>query len=254
MSLLLKTGKFFPFLPDSPTMNEPSAKVSTLFDGIRLAMTGVSLDSIIVLRNARRLKDDGSYVTEGDLLVQRKVTELVIASFPAGRLLSEESDLTEETDLHTGWVVVLDPIDGTENFTSGFPIWGISVCCYLDGSHIGSMIGCPELGSWLRTGDPLVRYTSRIRGLSSSLNKEQLATIAPGPEYRMFGCCVFNMLSVIRGSLLTFENPKGAAIWDILGGFNLAREHGLKVEVDGEEYRGELLSANRKYRFKIEGV
>lgn len=235
-------------------MNEPSAKVSTLFDGIRLALTGVSLDSIIALRNARRLKDDGSYVTEGDLLVQQKVTELVQVSFPEALLLSEESALPENSDLLMGWVVVLDPIDGTENFTSGFPIWGISVCCYLDGSHIGSMIGCPELGSWLRTGDPLVRYTSRIRGLSSSLNKEQLAAISPGPEYRMFGCCVFNMLSVIRGSLLTFENPKGAAVWDVLGGFNIALEHGLAVEVDGAPYSGTMLVPTERYKFKVGAV
>jgi fructose-1,6-bisphosphatase/inositol monophosphatase family enzyme len=149
------------------------------------------------------------------------------------------------------WVVVIDPIDGTENFTSGLPEWGISISCYKSGEHIGSLLGAPELGRWLRTGDSVQSFQSRIRGLSSSLSREQIANIDIGHEYRIMGCCVVNMLNVISGSYLSFENQKGARSWDILAGLNLALEHGLEVEVDGNSYTGEFLDWNRKFKFKI---
>jgi len=67
----------------------------------------------------------------------------------------------------------------------------------------------------------------------------------------MIGCCVVNMMSVIRGSYLSFENPKGANSWDILAGINLALEHGLYVVVNGKPYTGEYLPAAGKYTFKV---
>jgi len=149
-------------------------------------------------------------------------------------------------------VAVVDPIDGTENFTSGLPEWGISISCYANGAHIGSLIGCPEMNVWLRTGMPIEQFTSRIAGLSSSLSKEDLLKATQGYEYRVLGCCVYNMINVIRGSFYSFENPKGANSWDILAGLNLALEHNLNVTVEGKEYAGEYLSPDRKYRFKIE--
>jgi fructose-1,6-bisphosphatase/inositol monophosphatase family enzyme len=105
---------------------------------------------------------------------------------------------------------------------------------------------------WLGTGDKCEKFVSRIRGLSSSLTKEDLLAATSGYEYRVLGCCVYNMLNVIRGSFHSFENPKGANSWDILAGLNLALEHGLAVTVEGNKYAGEYLPADQKYRFKVE--
>ena len=199
-------------------------------------------------------KEDGSYVTKGDLLVQELVQDIVALHLPGALIISEEMMNLDAIDDVDRWVVVLDPIDGTENFTSGLPEWGVSVCCFNGGRHQGSLIGVPEMGRWLRSGQRISRFRSRIRGLSSSLTKEDIMKVGVGPEYRIIGCCVVNMMSVIQGSFQTFENPKGAHSWDILAGLNLALEHGLTVEVDGELYQGSYLSPGRKYKFKIEGV
>lgn len=223
----------------------------TFFDALVNKLSDTSLAEVLALRDTATGKEDGSYVTEGDLLVQRIVQELVEAHLPDAILVSEEMDNSASLVPEGRWVVVLDPIDGTENFTSGLPEWGISVCCYRDGRHAGSLIGAPEMGQWLRTGQTLARFRSRIRGLSSSLSKEDILAVGVGPEYRILGCCVVNMMAVIRGSFLTFENPKGARSWDILAGLNLALEHGLAVEVDGVPYSGAYLAPHGKYRFKI---
>lgn len=225
--------------------------VGQFFEEVTGTLGGPVLADVLALRNTAIAKDDGSYVTEGDLLVQRVVLDLVGRHLSGALVVSEEMENQASIDPGDRWVVVVDPIDGTENFTSGLPEWGVSICCYRGGVHQGSLIGAPEMGRWLRTGQELTRFRSRIRGLSSSLSKEDILKVGTGPEYRMLGCCVVNMMSVIRGSFLTFENPKGARSWDILAGLNLALEHGLSVEVDGAPYTGAYLAPDGKYRFKI---
>lgn len=210
------------------------------------------LPEIMRLRNTREEKADASYVTQGDLLVQKIVLQLTADLLPAAQVISEEQKEGAH-DGAAGITIVVDPIDGTENFTSGLPEWGVSVACYQDGRHVASMIGCPEMDIWIQTGDTLERHASRIHGLSSSLSKEDIIRATEGFEYRILGCCVYNMMNVIRGSFCSFENPKGAHSWDILAGLNLALEHGLTVSVEGKPYRGEYLEHTRKYRFRVTG-
>lgn len=64
-------------------------------------------------------------VTEGDLRVDRIVTEGLGALFPGVPVVSEERPLPPEAG--TGDVFVLDPVDGTHNFAAGVPWWSISL-------------------------------------------------------------------------------------------------------------------------------
>lgn len=210
------------------------------------------LSEVLALRDTRERKDDGSYVTKGDLLLQDILINHARESIPCVSFVSEE--MSNELPLSLdGLTVVIDPIDGTENFTSGLAEWGVSISCYHGNRHIGSLIGAPELNQWLSSNSPKgPKHVSRIRGLSSSLSKEDLINATQGYEYRVMGCCVYNMLNVIRGSFFSFENPKGACSWDILAGLNLALEHGLSVTVNQKNYAGEYLPPDHKYRFKIE--
>jgi myo-inositol-1(or 4)-monophosphatase len=221
-----------------------------IFTQARDEITSI-LPRLAKIKQTRTLKEDGSYVTTGDILVQDTLRHLITSFDSTAVLISEEDLATQETPDLNGSVYVLDPIDGTENFTSGLPEWGMSLSHYAGGKHVASMLACPELGYWLHTGESWPRFTSRIRGLSSSLGKTEFDRLENGIEYRIMGCCVYNLLSVLRGSFQSFENPKGANTWDILAGLNLALEAGLQVSVDGKAYTGELLPPGKKYRFKI---
>lgn len=227
-------------------------KAVVLFDVI-IKDLYLYLPSILGKRLTYRLKMDNSYVTEGDIRIDDIIFSRSKEFFPESTYISEER-LTQIKPLLTNKAIsfVVDPIDGTENFSSGLSEWGISISVYQNQKHLSSLIGCPELNLWLRSGDKISPYSSRIRGLSSSLSRLDLAQATQGYEYRITGCCVYNMLNVIRGSFHSFENPKGAHSWDILAGLNLALEHGLTVNVEGGAYAGEYLSPDRKYRFKIE--
>jgi myo-inositol-1(or 4)-monophosphatase len=174
-------------------------------------------------------------------------------NLPSHQLISEELAplINIEWDLN-GSYVVIDPIDGTENFVSGLKEWGIGISIYTNGLHQESCIYLPELDEVAITGQSLERFESRIHGLSSSLTKKNLELLPVGFEYRIIGCSMYNMLNAVKGSFARYENVKGANCWDVLSGLNLALEHGVKAYVDGEIYKGQILFPTRKYNILLE--
>jgi len=214
-----------------------------------------NLHEILQLRNQFEKKADDSYVSRGDLLVQELVFGYLRAYLPHHRLISEELAPYEDDVWDAGAsYVVLDPIDGTENFVSGLKEWGVGLSIYTDGVHSQSCIYLPELDDVQFSGIPMQRFTSRIYGLSSSLSKDNLGALPDGYEFRIIGCSMYNMLSAVRGSFAVFENVKGVNCWDVLPGLNLALEHKCQVEVDGRPYKGEILFPTKKYKIKISNL
>lgn len=211
-----------------------------------------ALAEILSLRDQFSEKSDGSFVSQGDLLVQKIVIDYLTKNLADYQLLSEELAPFDETLLDPlGRYVVLDPIDGTENFVSGLREWGVGISIYAGGEHQASGILLPELNDKLVTGDKVRFFRSRVVGLSSSLNKADLAAQPEGFEYRVIGCAMYNTLAAVRGSFRRFENVRGVNAWDILPGLNLALEHGCQAYVDGKPYCGELLLPVRKYKIMI---
>ena len=82
-----------------------------------------------------RLKDDGSWVTDADLGMQRHLQARLAEHWPAVPLLGEEMSPERQLELMAAeagapdgpglWV--LDPLDGTSNFTAGLPAFGPSL-------------------------------------------------------------------------------------------------------------------------------
>ena len=208
------------------------------------------LPTIDSLRTKITLKPDNSPVTEADLLIEVEVEVALRELLGDITFHGEESFMDKGIDAR-GWVAVLDPIDGTENFCSGLKIWGLSLSLWHSGVHICSMLMLPELGEKLVTGDELVHFSSRITGFSSSISDELVSRLSDAGEVRISGCAVFNLYNVVRGTYSRFVNPVGAYSWDLLAGVSLALEHGCEVEIDGQTYNGSYLEPGRKYRVDI---
>jgi myo-inositol-1(or 4)-monophosphatase len=212
-----------------------------------------SLPGILDRRSEFKMKNDGSYVSQGDLFVQSIVEAWAKKRFPKHLLISEERDYANSPADQNGNFLVLDPIDGTENFISGLKEWGIGLSIYTNDSHEESCIFLPELNDYQISGMPMKAYSSRIMGLSSSLTADDIASLkwAPGTEFRIIGCAMYNLLMTARGSFKTFENLKGANCWDILPGLNLAREAGCNTFVDNQPYLGQMLFPTKKYCTRV---
>jgi len=195
-------------------------------------------------------KPDGSPVTAADRMLEQAICDLVLSKMPGALFIGEEG-FTAQAVSEGRTVAVLDPIDGTENFCSGFKEWGVSFTLFDGGRHCGSLLMLPELGLQLATGDPVAQRNSRITGLSSSITRATADLLVPGSEIRISGCAVFNLYHVIQGSFARFINPNGARIWDLLPGLLLALENGCSVFVNEESYDGRLLDPNLRYRVDI---
>ncbi|MCF6132713.1 inositol monophosphatase family protein [Flavobacterium wongokense] len=212
-----------------------------------------NLETVLKLRNTKKKKEDDSYVSEGDLLLDKICMDYINKTYSSVQIITEETYSAGEVDLDAfEFTAVVDPIDGTENFVSGLMEWGVGVCIYKRSEFHEALIALPELNHYILSDDlPKEKFESRIYGISSSLTKEDLLNLEPGFEYRIIGCCMYNMFNVVTGRYKMFQNPKGARCWDILPGLNMAHKLGLDVTVNNKKYNGEFLQPAEKYRFKI---
>ncbi len=197
-----------------------------------------------------RTKSDDSPVSTVDLVLNNVIRESLLSAWPGIWIVSEEEPSTFAVPDGRD-VAIVDPLDGTENYVSGLPIWGISVAVWIGGRHDSSLLAFPELGMSLSTGECAPMFKSRITGHPSSSPLAGLAQHGTGPENRILGSAAFNLFCVATGRFASFSNRTGAHAWDILGGLNLARERGCEVRVEHREYGGEFLDPRRRYRFEV---
>lgn len=209
-----------------------------------------NLELIEETRYEIKIKPDGTPVTNSDVLIERLVREHISKVIPDAVFIGEESYDSSSVDLK-GYLVLLDPIDGTENFCSGLKEWGISFGLWQGENHLGSLLFLPEMGIKLMTGDEIHPVRSRIIGVSSSMSDTLINSLREPGEFRIMGCAVYNLYNVIRGSFRRFKNPKGAYIWDILPGVMLALEHGCQVMINDEVFSGKFLDPRELYRVDI---
>jgi myo-inositol-1(or 4)-monophosphatase len=85
---------------------------------------------------------------------------MIKASFPQHGIVGEEFG-SEREDADYVWV--LDPIDGTKSFISGFPIWGTLIALLHRGMPVYGMMHQPYIGERF-SGD---NGSARYRGASS---------------------------------------------------------------------------------------
>ncbi len=184
-------------------------------------------------------KPDRTVVTEADLASDRLITTALREHYPQDGIISEESTHHLENDGFPAWIV--DPLDGTTNFSLGLPIWGVSIARIVN--------GYPTLGALYF---PMINelYTSKL-GLGAFLNNKPIVVRAPDPTQpmsffaccsrtfryydisipykpRIMGSCVYTYCLVARGSaLLGFDAT--AKIWDLAAIWILVEEAGGKI-------------------------
>ncbi|HET7338949.1 MAG TPA: inositol monophosphatase family protein, partial [Candidatus Dormibacteraeota bacterium] len=90
---------------------------------------------------AAELKGTGDYVTATDRNSESAILEVLAREAPGVAVLAEERGGGREA---TMWAV--DPLDGTTNFTRGFPAVGISVALLEQGRPVVGVVLAPFLG------------------------------------------------------------------------------------------------------------
>lgn len=87
-------------------------------------------------------------VTDADVASQGLIVSAIQKRFPTHAIYSEESPRTRE-QLFAPHAWVIDPLDGTNNYAYGFPIWGVSIAYAQDGEVLAGGVAYPTQGLYL---------------------------------------------------------------------------------------------------------
>jgi myo-inositol-1(or 4)-monophosphatase len=157
-------------------------------------------------------KSDGTPVTIADREIETEMRRMIRAAFPGHGIRGEE--FAAEGSGELAWV--LDPIDGTKSFISGYPLFGSLIALCQSARPVLGVIEAPALGErWVgcegrptlcngrevrtRAGRPLgeaVIYTTTLESYSPA-ERRGYEALAARTALRRFGgdCYIFGMLA-----------------------------------------------------------
>lgn len=207
-------------------------------------------------------------VTEADRGAETAILQELSAHFPEHAILSEEGGGNAKKDSDYLWVV--DPLDGTTNFTHGFPVFAISIGLLEKGKPVVAIVYNPIMGELFtayKGGGAL------LNGLPIAVSSEenlQNSLLATGFAYdrwsvtdtnylefchfthishgvRRLGAAAVDLAYVAAGRLDGYWE-RGLKPWDLAAGVLLVEEAGgLVTDYNGDPldlYEGRILATN----------
>lgn len=209
-------------------------------------------------------------VTEADLASERHIKELIAAHYPTHKILAEESGASAHESEEYTWII--DPLDGTTNFSHGYPCYAVSIGIEHKGQSIAGVIYDPtrdelfaaERGAGATLNGGKIRV-SEIESLEKALLvsgfpydvRERMNEYLPAWEaflnhaqaVRRLGAAAIDMACVACGRMEGFWE-KGLNAWDVAAGWVIIEEAGGRVtKLDGstfDNHSSSLLCTNGK--------
>lgn len=207
--------------------------------------TGITLLDLYQKGNQTgSLKGDHTLVTEADKAADKMIQEMILREFPDDQILSEERSTIFPGSQHV-WII--DPLDGTVNFSRGLDYWGVSI------AHLEN--GMPRSAAlYFPVTDELF---SAVRGEGAFLNDQSLKVSADFDEdlfpifvhcsrmhkryhanlpykYRSLGAAAYHLCLIANNkAVLAFEST--VRIWDFAASWLIIQEAGGLVESFGEK-------------------
>ena len=109
-----------------------------------------------------RYKSVKDVVTIADVNSEKLIVECLRQAFPTHSIRTEEAGIIEGSDPRYRWII--DPVDGTVNFSRGIPLWGISIALHFEGKPLVAVVNLPKLGEL---------YTA-AKGMGAFMNDKQI--------------------------------------------------------------------------------
>ncbi|WP_133825162.1 inositol monophosphatase family protein [Actinomycetospora succinea] len=197
-------------------------------------------------------------VTEGDTACEALVRERLAALRPDDLVLGEEGGTRGAPGPgQVRWVV--DPIDGTVNYTHGLPWFSVSLAAEVDGRIVAGAVVEPVSGRVWRAARGHGARRDDVSLRTSTLDDLALAVIGTGLGYdagrrarqaavlariagrigdvRRTGCASLDLCAVAAGWLDGFYEH-GLHAWDHAAGGLIAEEAGAVVRLPGKDPDG----------------
>lgn len=187
-------------------------------------------------------KGEADPVSRIDREAETLIRGAISAAFPGEAVVGEEHGGTARSDF---WVI--DPLDGTANYLSGLPYWGVCIAWVEAGDPMVGAIHLPELGVTLSGGVGVgIEGVPTIvipGGVSTAFGvgrtrkwpfperqaKEAQLEVA-GRHVVSYGASCVALAHVICGQLAGYVEHH-TYLWDCAPGIAMARELGLTVRL-----------------------
>lgn len=202
-------------------------------------------------------------VTDIDRQSERLLTGRIRENYPGHMILAEESGRTFG-DSDFLWVI--DPLDGTTNYTHGYPLFSISVALQYRGETVLGVVYAPVLKEMFQAvkGNGAFLNGKQIQvSTTGELNKALLATGFPYDKaidannnlnyfchmvpriagIRRSGSAAIDLCSVAAGRLDGYWELK-LNLWDIAAGVLIVTEAGGRVAILSGEKSISIIAAN----------
>jgi myo-inositol-1(or 4)-monophosphatase len=195
-------------------------------------------------------------VTQTDIDAERLIRQILLGATPRAGIIGEEGG-ERVTTSRLQWII--DPLDGTVNFTYGIPLLAVSVAAALDGAIVagavidvipgevfsatldggarrnGAAVGvsnCSTLeAAMVMTG---FSYRSELRSIQGDVVRDLLPLVR---DIRCFGSAALEMCWVGCGRIDAYYE-RDTKLWDYAAGALIAREGGAHVELPCPENDG----------------
>lgn len=197
-------------------------------------------------------------VTRTDTAVNAALIKVLKKLTPDIPILSEEGGDIKQLDSHIERAWVIDPIDGTSNFTIRLPLWGISLGLIEHGESIVGVIALPALqhryhaikgkGAFFGKKRMHVSSTKNIKDASGLLcygytdiqRTDGLQSLHDfslvSQTVRRLGAAVIEAIWIASGRA-DYSVLHGIHLWDVAAGALIVKEAGgLVLRPDGKEW------------------
>lgn len=194
-----------------------------------------------------------NYVTETDLAAERAVLDILRREYPEHEVLSEET--TSDAKRTEGWLWVVDPLDGTHNFSQGIPHFAVSIALCLNSDPVLGLTYSPATnleflaakGKGFRVnGEParvsgVTSVKQAVLGVDLGYNDERaarliamLGSLWPGMQaVRLMGSATLGLAYAASGRFDLFVHHY-LFPWDLAAGIVMLREAGgVIIDRDG---------------------
>lgn len=230
-------------------MSHPS--LNELLDCARAASTAAAEHAMANL--GRRKETDEIFAHDVKLALdrecQQKAEEVIRRRFPTHDILGEES---KEQARGAGPLWVIDPIDGTVNFSHGLRFWCNSIACQIGGQSVAAVVQAPALGetytatveqpAQLNGEQIMVSQVARLAdslaltGLAKNYGEDMTAfnflqaVGARARKIRLMGAAALDICQIAAGRVEAFFES-GLYLWDIAAGDLIVRQAGGRTTV-----------------------
>jgi histidinol-phosphatase len=149
---------------------------------------GIALPRFRALDLAVRTKPDRTPVTEADEAVERAIRERLAEARPGDAILGEEEGergSEPQRPRPRRWVV--DPIDGTRNYSRGIPVWFTLIGLEVGGRVEVGVASAPALGRrwWARLGEGAFANGEPIRVSAIAAIEDAVVSFAASSRARI---------------------------------------------------------------------